>query len=117
LVAERLRDVSRRNDEVGRLGGDEFIVLLRDISGPEAAIQAAHRICASLNAPTELSCGKVELRASVGVACTDAETVTLEELLKRADAAMYLSKDQGQGLPVLDAGLERSIGLNQPRTI
>ena len=111
LVAERLRDVSRRDDDVGRLGGDEFILLLRDISEPEAAMHVARRVSQSLSALAELSCGTVELRASVGVACTGAETITVEELVKRADAAMYLSKDQGHGLPVLDAESQRPIRL------
>jgi diguanylate cyclase (GGDEF)-like protein/PAS domain S-box-containing protein len=110
LVAERLKVASRGEDDVGRLGGDEFLILLRDISGPEVPVQVAHRICESLGSPYGLSSGAVELRASVGVACTCAGEITAEELVKRADAAMYLSKDQGHGLPVLEpdvAGSQR----------
>ena len=102
LVAKRLRLVSRGDDDTGRLGGDEFLVLLRDISGPEVPAQVAHRICESLGSPYALSSGAVELRASVGVACACAGEITADELVKRADAAMYLSKDQGRGLPVLE---------------
>jgi diguanylate cyclase (GGDEF)-like protein/PAS domain S-box-containing protein len=109
LVAERLRDVSRREDVVGRLGGDEFIVLLPGISGGEAAMQMAQRISASLNTAIELSRGTVELRASVGVACIDADTQSVDELVERADAAMYLSKSQAQGRPVLDDRAVRSV--------
>lgn len=103
LVAERLRNVGRREDDVGRLGGDEFVMLLRDVSGPEVAMDVAHRICASLNTPVELSGGTVELRASVGVGCAPTDSITVEQLVKRADSAMYLSKRQGHGLPALDA--------------
>ncbi len=107
LAAERLKDASRREDDVGRLGGDEFIVLLRDIPNAEVAMHVADRICGSLHTSIELPSGTVELRASVGVACADQSGVSAEELIKRADAAMYVSKHQEQGLAVLDRGPER----------
>jgi diguanylate cyclase (GGDEF)-like protein/PAS domain S-box-containing protein len=100
LVAERLNDASRGEDSVGRLGGDEFLILLRDISGPEMAMQVANRICESLGR-FALTNGPVELRASAGVACAGSEDILAEALVKRADTAMYASKDQGGGLPVL----------------
>jgi diguanylate cyclase (GGDEF)-like protein/PAS domain S-box-containing protein len=103
LVAQRLKLVSRDSDVVGRLGGDEFLVVLRDIHGPGMAMRAADRICESLCGIFELSCGKVQLRASVGVACSDAQPIPSEDLVKRADAAMYQSKQHGQCLPVLAA--------------
>ncbi len=101
-LAERLKDVSRRDDIVGRLGGDEFIMLLRGISGSAAAMQVAQRISESLSHSFVLASGPIQLRASVGVACVDAAGVTADELVNRADGAMYRSKDQGHGLPVLD---------------
>jgi diguanylate cyclase (GGDEF)-like protein/PAS domain S-box-containing protein len=101
LVAERLKLASRDSDVVGRLGGDEFLVVLRDIPGTDNAMRAADRICEALCGTFELSCASVELRASVGVACSGEEAVTSEELVKRADAAMYRSKEHGQCLPVL----------------
>jgi diguanylate cyclase (GGDEF)-like protein/PAS domain S-box-containing protein len=101
LVAERLKHVSRDSDVVGRLGGDEFLIVLRDIHGPEMAMRAADRICESLHGSFELSCGTAELSASVGVACSGGEHVGCEELVRRADAAMYQSKEHGQCLPVL----------------
>jgi diguanylate cyclase (GGDEF)-like protein/PAS domain S-box-containing protein len=101
LVAERLKLASRDTDLVGRLGGDEFLVVLADIPGPEMAMRVADRIRESLCGTFELSCGTVELRASIGVACSDGEAITSEELVKRADAAMYRSKEHGQSVPVL----------------
>jgi diguanylate cyclase (GGDEF)-like protein/PAS domain S-box-containing protein len=102
LAAEHLKEASRREDVVGRLGGDEFIVLLRGIPNPAVAMQVADRICTSLHTSIEMSSGTVDLRASVGVACAGAGTTTPEELVRRADAAMYVSKHQEQGLAVLD---------------
>jgi diguanylate cyclase (GGDEF)-like protein/PAS domain S-box-containing protein len=101
LVAERLKLASRANDAVGRLGGDEFLVLLRDLPGRHIAKRVAQRISESLGRPFDLASGTVKLGASVGVACTSSDAITAEELVKRSDAAMYRSKQDGQGLPVL----------------
>jgi diguanylate cyclase (GGDEF)-like protein/PAS domain S-box-containing protein len=101
LVAERLKLASRENDVVGRLGGDEFLVVLRDIPGPDMAMRAADRICEALCGTFKLGGRAVELRASVGVACSGDEAITSDQLVKRADAAMYESKERGQCLPVL----------------
>jgi diguanylate cyclase (GGDEF)-like protein/PAS domain S-box-containing protein len=106
LVAERLKAAIRGEDDLGRLGGDEFLVLVRDIPEPAAAMRVAERISTSVSGVLELSCESVELRASVGVACVDAEAITAEQLVERADTAMYRSKQERQGLPVL-AGAEQ----------
>jgi diguanylate cyclase (GGDEF)-like protein/PAS domain S-box-containing protein len=102
-VAERLRVASRAGDEVGRLGGDEFLLLLREIPGSDMAMRIAQRVCETLRSPFELSCGTIELGASIGVACAEARSVSAEELVKRSDEAMYRAKERRQGLPVLDA--------------
>jgi len=101
LVAERLRTASRDTDLVGRIGGDEFLVVLRDLPGADVAMRAAERICSTLGGEVELSCGKAMLRGSVGVACSHGLAINSEELVRRADGAMYESKDHGRGQPVL----------------
>ena len=108
LVADRLVAGARRGDDVGRLGGDEFLVLLRDIPRPDTAMHTARRISSSLSSSFEISAGVVDLRASLGVACASpddllAQRLDAEELVKRADAAMYSSKAAAQGVPVLAA--------------
>ncbi|HEX3433740.1 MAG TPA: diguanylate cyclase [Solirubrobacteraceae bacterium] len=102
-VAERLRALTRREDVVGRLGGDEFLVMLPDVRASEVAMRVAERICKSLSEPIEIAAGTVELTASVGVACAQAGTTTPDELIKRADGAMYRSKGRADGTPTLDA--------------
>ena len=103
LVAERLRMASRDSDVIGRLGGDEFLIVLRDLPSAEQAMQVADRISMTLCANFELSCGSADLRVSIGVACGAAGEISADELVRRADAAMYESKSQNACTPVLAA--------------
>jgi diguanylate cyclase (GGDEF)-like protein/PAS domain S-box-containing protein len=102
-VVERLKAAMRSSDEIGRLGGDEFLIVLRGVSGLGVALSAAQRISESVRGSYELACGNFELCASVGVACVDDRPATAEALVERADAAMYRSKEQRRGVPVLAA--------------
>ncbi len=101
LVGERLKLASRDSDVIGRLGGDEFLIVLRDVPSSEVAMRVAERISMTVCGSFELSCGEAELRASIGVACGEHGAVTAEELVRQADAAMYRSKSDGQCVPVL----------------
>jgi diguanylate cyclase (GGDEF)-like protein/PAS domain S-box-containing protein len=101
LVGERLKLASRDSDVIGRLGGDEFLIVLRDVPSSRVAMQVAERISMTVCGCFELSSGEADLRASIGVACGTHGTVTAEELVRQADAAMYRSKSDGQCVPVL----------------
>jgi diguanylate cyclase (GGDEF)-like protein/PAS domain S-box-containing protein len=100
-AADRLRGAMRGGDELGRLGGDEFVILLRGVSGLGVALGAAGRINEALRGKYELAGGSLELRASVGVACARETSITAEQLIERADSAMYRSKQDRLGEPVL----------------
>lgn len=100
LTANRLASVLRRDDIVGRLGGDEFLVVGRGLDSTEAALALGERIRAALTAPATLETGPIQVRASIGIA-TATPGVHAAELVKRADRAMYLSKQDGRGEPVL----------------
>ncbi len=102
-VAERLRGAMRSSDELGRLGGDEFIVLLRGASSLAVAMSAAQRLSDAVRGTYELTGASLELCASVGVACAENDARGAEELVERGDAAMYRSKEQRRGIPVLAA--------------
>ena len=88
---------------IGRLGGDEFLIVLRDVPSAKIAMQVAERIRMTVCGTFELSCGEAELRASIGVACAEHGSVSADELVRLADAAMYRSKSDGRSVPVLAA--------------
>lgn len=99
-AATRLRAAVGPDDVVGRLGGDEFLVVLRNVSGRGAAFDMAERLALVMAREVVLEAGVVDLRASVGVAVVDDEVHTADELVARADAAMYESKRRGVGRAV-----------------
>jgi diguanylate cyclase (GGDEF)-like protein len=101
LVAERLKQVSRDTDVVGRLGGDEFLIVLGDVPDTDTAMRVADRIGEVIADTFELTCGSAEVSASIGVACSNGVPIGSEELVKLADGAMYRSKQAGVSEPVL----------------
>ncbi len=101
LVAQRLKIASRDSDVIGRLGGDEFLIVLRELPGADIAMQVADRIGMTLCGSFDLTGGSAELRVSIGVACGEAGALQAEDLVRRADAAMYQSKRAGECKPVL----------------
>jgi diguanylate cyclase (GGDEF)-like protein len=102
-VAERLLSCVRASDTVARFGGDEFTVMLEDLSqnADEAGAQTdtiAKQIIASLNLPYQLNTHQYHSTASIGVAMFGDDGSTHEELLKNADVAMYKAKRSGRNV-------------------
>jgi diguanylate cyclase (GGDEF)-like protein/PAS domain S-box-containing protein len=95
-VALRLRQCVRGSDVVGRLGGDEFVVLLDQIPTVEAAAETAKRVLASLHTPIRTMGHECRVTASVGIATYPNDARDAATLMKHADMAMYLAKDEGK---------------------
>ncbi len=93
-VAARLRDGVRRGDTVARVGGDEFALLLEDMSNQKAAVELVEHILGSIGEPVTIGGRVLVPEASIGMALTEEEPRTAEELLLYADAAMYKAKRQ-----------------------
>ena len=97
VAADRLRTCVRECDTVARLGGDEFVVLLTDLRNPQQAAKLAGQILTLLSQPFQIDGSTCFIGASIGVSVFPADGATGEELLKRADMAMYRAKAAGRG--------------------
>lgn len=100
-VAARLCDSVRAEDTVARLGGDEFVIVLLDLQGDkeQATSQCAligQKILAALRQPYQLGENEHRCTASIGIALFNAQSPSVDELLKQADLAMYHSKGAGR---------------------
>ncbi len=96
-VAKRLGERLREGDTLGRLGGDEFILLLSMLHDPQDAAVVARDLIAALNEPFTLSDGQeVFIGGSIGISLFPQDGETVSELMKNADAAMYLAKESGR---------------------
>ncbi|HEY3488188.1 MAG TPA: GGDEF domain-containing protein [Gammaproteobacteria bacterium] len=96
IVAERLRGCVRTADALGRLGGDEFVILLHKLSDKNDLNIIAKKVIESIREPIHIKHETFELSASIGGAIFPEHGKTLEELLARADEAMYNVKTHGK---------------------
>ena len=90
------RHVSKTEDRISRLGGDEFTILLTRLKRPEDAATVAGRVLAAVGRPYVLGGQQVTITASVGIAAYPQDGEKIEELLRCADTAMYQAKQQGK---------------------
>jgi diguanylate cyclase (GGDEF)-like protein len=110
-VAQRLRSEVRPHDTVVRWGGDEFLVLLEQLDDEVAALEVVRRLESSVAAPIAHRGQDVAVTASVGVVFhRPDDEVDGEELVRRADAAMYRVKRSGRSdVGVFDATTDRAV--------
>ena len=94
-VSNRLRACMRSDGTIARMGGDEFTVLVEDVTDPSDAIRVAERIQASFTRPFLLEGLEVFKSTSIGIALTSPK-ISAEAVLQNADIAMYRAKDQGK---------------------
>jgi len=94
-VARRLKQCVRDSDTVGRVGGDEFLVLLNGITLPEQALSVAEKIRVALDQPYDLAGQLVHSSPSIGVALYPEHSKDYKQLIRYADEAMYDAKKTG----------------------
>ena len=94
-ISRRLTVLVRHGEMAARLGGDEFAVMLNHGVQSDGALGAAQRLMLALSEPVALPQGLMRVGASVGVALFPADATTADDLLRKADVAMYRAKQDG----------------------
>lgn len=113
-LGKRLQSTLRPEDVLARLGGDEFVVLSPGLPTPMAALRLAERLQALVSKPWISQDYSITPSMSVGIASTDDPEVTVDELLRRADLAMYAAKGSDERSitiydNVIDAQVQRVV--------
>ncbi len=114
-VSTRLLGCTREGDTVARQGGDEFVVMLEELNQnpEEAAIQAedvGEKILTALNRPYQLSSYECHSTPSIGITLFNDQSETVDDLLKRADIAMYAAKATGRNtLRFFDPSMQSAV--------
>ncbi|MGH1417634.1 MAG: EAL domain-containing protein [Hyphomicrobiaceae bacterium] len=96
-VAQRLKVSVRGTDFVSRLGGDEFAIIQLGVRDETAALDAAERVLGALTSPFFIHGTQVNIGGSIGIALAPEHGKGHDEILKKADIALYRAKDEGRG--------------------
>ncbi|MDE2137578.1 MAG: EAL domain-containing protein, partial [Gammaproteobacteria bacterium] len=115
-VAQRIRTTIRAQDVVVRMGGDEFVVIMKDVKNTEKVNEAAERINQALSAPMVVDGRTLVTTVSIGVALYPRDGIDMGELLRHSDTAMYQAKDRGRNnfqlfSPAMDRRLKERIAV------
>ena len=95
-VARRLQAILRDGDTAARLGGDEFTVLVENLDDPSQAAVVAAKIQENFKTPYQIAGRELHVTTSIGISIYPEDGLTVADLTKNADAAMYQAKEQGR---------------------
>lgn len=106
IAAKRFARMLDSEDVVARIGGDEFAVIMRGPNGDGSAVmKAARRIFQNISQPFSLSGNNISVSVNLGIAVSDQEYETPEEVLRDADIAMHFAKEKGSGIALFTKDL------------
>jgi diguanylate cyclase (GGDEF)-like protein/PAS domain S-box-containing protein len=109
-VAQRVRATVRAQDVVVRMGGDEFVVILKSVTHTGQVSETAERINEALNAPMVVDGRTLVTTVSIGVAVYPQDGADMGELLRHSDTAMYQAKDRGRNnFQLFSPGMDRRL--------
>jgi len=97
-VGQRLSDIMRKSDTISRIGGDEFVLVLPQISQIDDVTKFAQRILSAFQEPFVFGKNRLQVTTSIGIAIYPDDGADIENLLKSADSAMYWVKEHNRGL-------------------
>jgi diguanylate cyclase (GGDEF)-like protein/PAS domain S-box-containing protein len=95
VIAKRLLETVRESDSVGRLGGDEFLIILNTVKAKHNAYLLAEKICTVIEQPICIDENLLQLTVSIGIAFYPDDVADEQQLLQQADQAMYKAKRAG----------------------
>jgi diguanylate cyclase (GGDEF)-like protein len=96
VVSERMEDLLRKSDTIARMGGDEFLLLLPEISQIEDAAKIARKIINSFKSSFTIDHQKIHITTSIGIVICPEDGENSDTLIKNADIAMYQVKEKGR---------------------
>jgi diguanylate cyclase (GGDEF)-like protein len=111
IVAERLCGLVRETDTIGRMGGDEFVIVQAPIADPADATSLAQRVIKLLSEPYDIDGHQAVIGASIGISVGPGDGRSPDKLLRNADLALYRAKGDGRGTfrffePVMDLQMQ-----------
>lgn len=112
-AAKRLQSVLRSGDVVGRVGGDEFVIVQTNLNATEQAAGLAERLVKTLSAPYRVLGSNAAVGASIGIAIAPAHGTDADTLLRNADLALYRMKTCGRGQPYLYTPNDEAVALER----
>ena len=95
-ISERLAGCVRASDTVGRIGGDEFVVVLAELENERDATICAEKIAAAVAAPLRIDNKDIDITLSIGIAIYPGDGEDADALIRSADTAMYRAKSEGR---------------------
>jgi diguanylate cyclase (GGDEF)-like protein len=95
-TAKRLNECLRESDVIARIGGDEFVVMLRKVSDQSQVSTVARKILSAVVKPLAIHGHECRITASIGISMFPTDALDGETLIKNADAAMYVAKEEGR---------------------
>jgi diguanylate cyclase (GGDEF)-like protein len=102
-IAQRLQGVLRDGETIARLGGDEFAVLIPDVPDRQACVHVAKRLLKTLEEPVVVGGLALQCEGSIGIAIYPEHGKQVEAIMRAADVAMYVTKEQRSGHEFYDA--------------